>query len=291
MVRLWGLSVLATAVSTYALDAIATAAGITLVAAGVLGGLTHPWLLALLVSSYGLWGAGLRAGLLANGRLLVATGASTNVLSKAAYDLTRRRTANPRTARVAAAAGYTGTEILKELPYYAGAFGTAVVSDSVTTNKALVFLIGANLGAAVYEYALARLTGVFLRRRSAARAGVLVVDPLEQVARLAVENPAHGLQGGEADRLGAAVLEDRDVCRCEPDRLGELADTHLALGQLDVDADDDRHQITACMSVRSVVACRSRARMTTISSPSTVTPTTIRNSSSGTPGSDALNPT
>ena len=43
-------------------------------------------------------------------------------------------------------------------------FGTAVVTDSVSANDAIVFLAGANLGAAFYEYGLARLTLVFLRR-------------------------------------------------------------------------------------------------------------------------------
>jgi hypothetical protein len=70
---------------------------------------------------------------------------------------------------VAAVVGYAGTELAKEIPYYAGAFGTAAVSDSVTTNHALIFLAGANLGAAAYEYGLARLTRVVLRRRRSRR--------------------------------------------------------------------------------------------------------------------------
>jgi hypothetical protein len=68
------------------------------------------------------------------------------------------------------------TELAKEIPYYAGAFGAALLSDSVSSNDALVFLAGANLGAAAYEYALGRLTRLFLRLRSrreptSARAG------------------------------------------------------------------------------------------------------------------------
>jgi hypothetical protein len=42
-----------------------------------------------------------------------------------------------------------------------------VVSDSVSSNDAIVFLAGANLGAAAYEYGLAGLTRGFLRRRPA----------------------------------------------------------------------------------------------------------------------------
>ena len=39
-------------------------------------------------------------------------------------------------------------------------------SGSVDTNDALVFLAGTNIGAAVYEYGLARLTRFVLRGRS-----------------------------------------------------------------------------------------------------------------------------
>ncbi|MET8148485.1 hypothetical protein ACIBSW_37600 [Actinoplanes sp. NPDC049668] len=165
--RRWAVSVAATAMSAYALDAGATAAGVCLVASGLLGGLGHRWTVVFLVLSYAVWALGLRAGVRANGALLAATGTSTNVLSKAAYDLTRRRTAGPRAARLAAAAGYVVTELVKEVPYYGGAFGAVLISDSITSNDALVFLAGANLGAAVYEYGLARLTGLVLRRRRA----------------------------------------------------------------------------------------------------------------------------
>ncbi|GAA3218914.1 guanitoxin biosynthesis pre-guanitoxin forming N-methyltransferase GntF [Dactylosporangium siamense] len=164
--RAWAVSVAATAVSAYALDATATAAGVALVASGLLGGDgNHRWALALLAASYAVWAWGLRANLRANQELLTSTGTSTNVLSKAAHDLTRRHTTSPRAVRLAAAAGYTVTEVAKEVPYYAGAFGAAVLTDSVTATGALVFLAGANLGAAGYEYGLARLTTAFLRRR------------------------------------------------------------------------------------------------------------------------------
>ncbi len=164
--RAWLLTFVATAASTYALDAVATAAGVLLVASGLLGGFDHRLLLAFLVGSYVLWGAGLRVNLKANWVLLEETGTSTNVFSKAAYDLARAGTGVPG-RKVAAAAGYVGTELAKEAPYYAGAFGAAVLSDSLSANEALVFLAGTNLGAAAYEYGLGRLTRVFLRLRSA----------------------------------------------------------------------------------------------------------------------------
>jgi hypothetical protein len=164
-IRNWIVSVVATAASTYALDAFATAAGVVLVASGLLAGFGHLVTLAFLLASYVAWGLGLRANVRANRELLETTGTSTNVLSKAAYDLTRRRTTGVRAPRLAAAAGYIGTELAKEAPYYLGAFGAAVLSDTVTSNQALVFLCGANLGAALYEFGLARLTMAYLRRR------------------------------------------------------------------------------------------------------------------------------
>ncbi len=158
----WFITVAATAASTYALDAVATAAGLLLVASQLLSGLDHTAVLAFLAVSYVVWGVGLRANLRANWLLLRRTGTSTNVLSKAAFELTRGRGA--RTQRVAAGAGYVAVELAKEAPYYAGAFGAAVLTDAVSSNEALLFLAGANLGAAVYEYGLARLTRRLLRR-------------------------------------------------------------------------------------------------------------------------------
>ena len=80
----WLLTLVATAASTYALDAVATAAGLLLVATGVLGGAGHVAVLVFLTATYVAWGAGLSANLGANRRLLARTGTSTNALSKLA---------------------------------------------------------------------------------------------------------------------------------------------------------------------------------------------------------------
>ena len=158
-----GITLGATVASTYALDAVATAAGVALVATGALRGLDHWLVVALLAGSYVAWGAGLRVNLAANLALLERTGVSSNVLSKMAFDLARVRGWGTRARRVAAGGGYVVTELAKEAPYYAGAFGAALVSDSVSSNDALIFLAGANLGAAGYEYGLALVTRAFLR--------------------------------------------------------------------------------------------------------------------------------
>jgi hypothetical protein len=155
----------ATAVSTYALDAFATAAGVLLLASHVLRDLDHGLLLIFLGGTYLLWGAGLRVNLQANWRLLEATGTSTNALSKVAHDVVKLRTASLRAQRMASAIGYVGTELAKEAPYYAGAFGAVALSDSISSHDALVFLGGTNLGAAAYEYGLARMTRAFLHIR------------------------------------------------------------------------------------------------------------------------------
>jgi hypothetical protein len=167
----WAVTFTATALSTYALDAVATAAGVALVASHLLRGLDHALVLAFLASTYVAWGAGLRVNLRANLSLLDRTGTSTNALSKAAYDIVGLRSSSRRVRTIAAGAGYVATEVAKEVPYYAGAFGAAVLSDSVSSNDALIFLAGANLGAALYEYGLARLTRAFLFSGSARGTG------------------------------------------------------------------------------------------------------------------------
>ena len=151
--------------STYALDALATAAGVLLVASHALSGVPQWQALVLLAASYLAWGAGLRVSLRANWSLLEQTGTSVNVLSKAAHAATRERSARVR--RLAASSGYLATELAKEIPYYAGAFGLAAVSDAVASEDAIVFLIGSGFGAAAYEYGLGSLTRSLLRRRSA----------------------------------------------------------------------------------------------------------------------------
>ena len=125
-----------------------------LVASQVLDGLPRWGLLLFLGGTYLTWGIGLWANLEANWALLEATGTSTNALSKAAHDLTAGRTPSRRLRKVASAVGYVSTELAKEIPYYAGAFGAALLTDAVSADDALIFLGGANLGAALYEYGL-----------------------------------------------------------------------------------------------------------------------------------------
>ena len=161
----WAFTVAATAVSAYALDAVATAAGVLLVASGRSAAWQQWQALVLVAASYVAWGAGLRMSLRANWSLLERTGVSTNVLSKAAHDLTQAR--GPRASRrLASSSGYVATELAKEVPYYAGAFGLAAVSDSVSSADALVFLVGSGFAAAAYEYGLALLTRSVLGRRA-----------------------------------------------------------------------------------------------------------------------------
>jgi hypothetical protein len=131
----------------------------------VLRSLDQRWLLGFLVLSYVAWGLGLRVNLRANLALLARTGTSTNALSKVGYDLAR----SPRARRIAAAAGYLGVELAKEVRYYAGAFGAALTTAAISASDALIFLAGANLGAAAYEYGLGRATRAFLRTTGSVR--------------------------------------------------------------------------------------------------------------------------
>jgi hypothetical protein len=165
----WAVVAAATVVSTCALDIVATAAGVLLVASHMFDGASRAAVFAFLAVTYLLWIAGLRVNLIANWRLLEQTGTSTNLLSKLMFELARLRSTNRRAPRAASAAGYLAAEIVKEVPYYAGAFGTALLSDTVDSTDALVFLAGTNVGAAIYEYGVARLSRGFLNRRSQCR--------------------------------------------------------------------------------------------------------------------------
>ncbi|MCV3209280.1 NNMT/PNMT/TEMT family class I SAM-dependent methyltransferase [Mesorhizobium sp. YC-39] len=158
----WSATLVANAVSTYALDTASTVSGVLLVASGVFSGTGFQTAVVLLGVSYVLWGYGLSSSLTANWRLLEATGTSTSLLSKLAYDLGRTRRAGTR--QLLSAAGYVAFELAKESPYYIGAFGLAFASDLVSGEEALVFLAGANIGAAAYEYGLGWSTRILLQR-------------------------------------------------------------------------------------------------------------------------------
>ena len=162
--RSWIATVAASFVTFYALDMVATGAGLLLVASGLLAGISHWLALALWVATNVLWGAGLWSMLLANWELLKRTGASTNILSKAAYDLAARLSVSRRWQCVAANVGYISTELAKETPYYVGAAGVALFSDSVTAVDALVFIVGTNIGASIYGFTLAHGMRLFARR-------------------------------------------------------------------------------------------------------------------------------
>jgi selenocysteine lyase/cysteine desulfurase len=167
----WLATLAATLEATCALDGTATVTGLGLAAvAGPLRDLPTLALVVLLVVSYLAWGLGMKANLRANRALLTTTGTSTSGLSKAAFDVVRHRTSGDRAAHVAAAVGYVAWNVAFDIPYYTGAFGAAALSETITSQAALVFLMGANLGAAVYEYGIAGLTRAFLERRASRRA-------------------------------------------------------------------------------------------------------------------------
>src|SRR4051795_11876452 len=83
--------------------------------------------------------------------------------------------------------------------------------------------------------------------------------PAQKVAWLAFEHLAEGGERREAHRLGAAVLEYRQVGGRDPYAFCELAHGHLPPGQHHVDVDGDRHQITSSNSACICAASTSRA--------------------------------
>ena len=162
--RSWIATVAATVVSTYALDATAAAAGFLLVASNLLADLEDPALLAVLAASYAAWAAALQPALAANWALLERTGASACLPSKAAHSFVLSKGLPPGACRMAASLGYVGTELAKEAPYYVGVASAALLTEAVSSREAVVFLAGANLGAALYELGLARLVRLVLAR-------------------------------------------------------------------------------------------------------------------------------
>jgi NNMT/PNMT/TEMT family len=211
--RRWIITLAATAVSTYALDAVATAGGLLLVATQIHSGADHLFILLFLASTYVAWGAGLRVNLRENWALLEGTGTSTNLLSKAAYDLVTLRAWSVPARKFAAGAGYVGTEVAKEAPYYAGAFGAALLTDSISANDALTFLGGANLGAAVYEYGLARGVRAFLHRRDARAYAAFETD---WVPREYLADYYSSVEADERRTIAFFVDAMRDVAPGEP---------------------------------------------------------------------------
>ena len=162
--RRWVTTAAASFITAYALDLFATCLGLLAVASGLLSGIGYVEGLVLLFASYVFWGSGLWAVIKANWALLQRTGACTNILAKAGHDLAVRLGWSLRGRKVAAYVGNTATELAKEAPYYIGAGGFALFTDSVSAIDAIVFLAGANTGAAIYGFALARGLGYFLGR-------------------------------------------------------------------------------------------------------------------------------
>lgn len=162
--RNWFISAVVSVATTYGIDLVATAFGLLLVSVVSAMGVGHPVVVASWVASYALWWAGLRVNVHANLTLLERTGKSTNIVSKAAFDIASRARGSRRVRLLAAGAAYVGTELAMEVPYYLGAFGATALTDTVTADDALIFLTGANLGAAAAVYAVARTTRKFLAR-------------------------------------------------------------------------------------------------------------------------------
>ncbi|MCW2285120.1 hypothetical protein M2323_002960 [Rhodoblastus acidophilus] len=67
----------------------------------------------------------------------------------------------------------------------------------------------------------------------------------EEIARLAVQLGANPFKRFKANAFHLAGFQQRQVLFGDPDAGGEIARAHLALGEHDVEVDDDRHQ-TIC---------------------------------------------
>lgn len=96
------------------------------------------------------------------------TGTSVSFLAKVGYDLSRKITDREKIQKIATYLGFTGIELMKEIPWYAAAIvGGKLVSEAApgyyTPNAEISFLTGANIFGAGYQYAQAEAVGGVLR--------------------------------------------------------------------------------------------------------------------------------
>ncbi len=212
--RRWIATAAASFVTAYALDLFATCLGLLVVASGLLSGIGYVEALLVLLASYVAWGGGLWAVLKANWALLQRTGACTNILAKAGHDLAVRLGWSLRWRKVAAYVGNVATELAKEAPYYIGAGGFALFTDSVSAIDAILFLAGANTGAAIYGFALARGLGYFLARL--AKRGVYASFETEWEPRDYLKEYYSTVEPDERATIAFFVDAMKDVAPGEP---------------------------------------------------------------------------
>ena len=91
---------------------------------------------------------------------LKETGVSVNIFAKAGYDLSKNITGSQKLQKFSTYSGFLGSELMKEIPWYVGAFaGKEIMSGWIpelyTPNIEYAFLTGANIFTAGYLYAQA----------------------------------------------------------------------------------------------------------------------------------------
>jgi hypothetical protein len=181
----WGTTIVAAVASSWLVDGLATLVGVAVVASAVFDGVPVGVLVVASLASYVAWGAAMLVNVRANGRLLGSVGVSTSLVSKVVHDLVARRDgASDRSRRTAAAIGYVGLEVVKEVPFLIGAVGVVAVSDSLATPSFFAFLIGANLAAAAYELSVGFGTGALLQRRAVRSASGARSDRIVEVGAI-----------------------------------------------------------------------------------------------------------
>src|SRR3569623_75648 len=99
--------------------------------------------------------------------------------------------------------------------------------------------------------------------------GIFVGHELQEVAGLALQDAADGLQGGKPQALHLAGFEQGEIGLGDPNGAGQHVGAHLAPGHHYVQADDDGHQTNPSRSSSiSRPACMTSA-MTKTTAPRT----------------------
>lgn len=113
-----------------------------------------------LVASYGFWFVGMGMNAKQAWNLLEETGVCQSWWAKVGHDTSKGLTDNQAIQKTATYVGFSALEAVKEIPWWAAAFGGKIVIDQNipdynTNNIEYAFLMGANVGAAFYNLAQA----------------------------------------------------------------------------------------------------------------------------------------
>lgn len=152
-----GITLPLTLASTATLEAISIASGTFLAGVNPFSELDSKLAVGTLLLSYGFWAFGMGTNAQQAWKMLDETGVSVSWWAKVGYDISKRLTEQPKIQKAATYLGFSTLEVVKEIPWWLGAFGGKFALNQIypemnTQNIEFSFLMGANFGAAVFNF-------------------------------------------------------------------------------------------------------------------------------------------